>query len=305
MHPMLQEVKSLNTRLIAFMKQHEQVEALIMLIVKQAGGGSDSEGSSPRNQQPVPLQQQLIRPRKLPRTACEVGASTGVTLVRATASVMWVAAPESAAAPHCKRRATCRWRCTKTLLHLTPTLKRPLSCKCTPGSLRPVCLQQCSPSQALGGAQTVACSHKCWLVLQVFCCEPESIIGTLIESPELMDLLFSFLQSPKPLDCTLAGYWARVLQILLVKRSGDVYGFCRSESWCLLPHMEAFMQWPLQQRWGCACATAGQMRGSVFASGCSKLPGIIRWRCAISRVTGMYMFAADAGCMGSTDAEQA
>ena len=67
-------------------------------------------------------------------------------------------------------------------------------------------------------------------MLQVFCSEPESIIGTLIESPELMDLLFSFLQSPKPLDCTLAGYWARVLQILLVKRSGDVYGFCRSKS---------------------------------------------------------------------------
>ncbi len=78
---MLQEVKSLNTRLIAFMKQHEQVEALITLIVKQPSGGSDSEGSSPRNQQPVPLQQQLIRPRKMPRTACEVGTSTGVTLV--------------------------------------------------------------------------------------------------------------------------------------------------------------------------------------------------------------------------------
>eukprot|EP00891_Asterochloris_glomerata_P000136 jgi/Astpho2/136/e_gw1.00004.6.1_t len=144
----IQEVKSLNTRLIAFMKQHEQVEALITLIVKQPSGGSDSEGSSPRNQQPVPLQQQLIRPRKMPRTACEV-----------------------------------------------------------------------------------------------FCCEPESIIGTLIESPELMDLLFSFLQSPKPLDCTLAGYWARVLQILLVKRSGDVYGFCRSRPELLdqlVGHMDTF-----------------------------------------------------------------
>ena len=112
-----------------------------------------------------------------------------------------------------------------SLCHLTPTLKHHLSCKATP--------------------------HSCWLVLQVFCCEPESIIGTLIESPELMDLLFSFLQSPKPLDCTLAGYWARVLQILLVKRSGDVYGFCRSESWYILPDKEAPTQRPLQQGWVC------------------------------------------------------
>ena len=132
-------------------------------------------------------------------------------------------------------------------------------------------------------------------MLQVFCCEPESIIGTLIESPELMDLLFSFLQTPKPLDCTLAGYWARVLQILLVKRSGDVYGFCRSEFLYTArrrgPYAEAPAA-PLGLR-------TNHCRSTARGCACLRLQGAGRY-CLVERcnpcVSGMHVFAADGVC---------
>lgn len=57
---------------------------------------------------------------------------------------------------------------------------------------------------------------------EIFCCEVEGIYNTLLESDDLLDQLFSILHLERPLNSMLAGYFARVVGSLLIRRSTDL-----------------------------------------------------------------------------------
>ena len=63
---------------------------------------------------------------------------------------------------------------------------------------------------------------------EVFCCEVEGIFNTLLESEELLGLLFSLLGGPRPLNCMLAGYFSRVMGSLLLRRTQDVMEYLQA-----------------------------------------------------------------------------
>ena len=60
---------------------------------------------------------------------------------------------------------------------------------------------------------------------EVFCCEVETIFNTLLSSQELMGKLFSIVETKQLPDITLAGYFARVVKVLLVKRNQDMMDY--------------------------------------------------------------------------------
>ena len=70
------------------------------------------------------------------------------------------------------------------------------------------------------------------LAWQVLCCEVDTIFGTLLEDPALCGRLFSLLAQPRPLDCMLAGYFARVLVCILMRRSRDLLRYLKVSSSC-------------------------------------------------------------------------
>lgn len=57
---------------------------------------------------------------------------------------------------------------------------------------------------------------------EIFCCEVEGVYNTLLESDELLDRLFGLLRMPRPLNSMLAGYFARVVGSLLMRRTSDL-----------------------------------------------------------------------------------
>ncbi|KAI7837910.1 hypothetical protein COHA_008291 [Chlorella ohadii] len=57
---------------------------------------------------------------------------------------------------------------------------------------------------------------------EIFCCEVEGIFNTLLEDEELLGLLFSLLEAPRPLHSMLAGYFSRVMGSLLLRRTQDI-----------------------------------------------------------------------------------
>lgn len=62
---------------------------------------------------------------------------------------------------------------------------------------------------------------------QVLCCEVEAVFSTLLEDGALCGALFALLDQPRPLDCMLAGYFARVLVCLLMRRSRDLLRYLK------------------------------------------------------------------------------
>ncbi|BDA44664.1 Serine/threonine-protein phosphatase 6 regulatory subunit at N-terminal half [Coccomyxa sp. Obi] len=60
---------------------------------------------------------------------------------------------------------------------------------------------------------------------EVLCCEVDQIYSTLLDDEALLTKLFSFLDCPKPLNLTKAGYFARVVLCLLVKRSSEMLSY--------------------------------------------------------------------------------
>jgi serine/threonine-protein phosphatase 6 regulatory subunit 3 len=57
---------------------------------------------------------------------------------------------------------------------------------------------------------------------EIFCCEVEGVFNTLLENDDLLDQLFSILHGLRPLNSMHAGYFARVVGSLLLRRSADV-----------------------------------------------------------------------------------
>ena len=60
---------------------------------------------------------------------------------------------------------------------------------------------------------------------EVLCCEVDQIYSALLDEEELVAKLFSFLDAPRPLNLTKAGYFARVVLCLLIKRASEMLSF--------------------------------------------------------------------------------
>ncbi len=50
----------------------------------------------------------------------------------------------------------------------------------------------------------------------------DAIFGALLDDPALLGQLFGFLDAPGPLDCARAGFFARAVTCLLMRRHADV-----------------------------------------------------------------------------------
>ena len=61
----------------------------------------------------------------------------------------------------------------------------------------------------------------------MLCCEVDGIFSTVLEDGELCGALFGLLAQLRPLDSMLAGYFARVLVCLLMRRSRDLLGYLK------------------------------------------------------------------------------
>jgi serine/threonine-protein phosphatase 6 regulatory subunit 3 len=57
---------------------------------------------------------------------------------------------------------------------------------------------------------------------EVFCCEVDAIFSTLLEDEALLGLLFSLLDAEPPLSCKTAGYFARVVGQLLLRKPNEM-----------------------------------------------------------------------------------
>lgn len=79
---------------------------------------------------------------------------------------------------------------------------------------------------------------------EVFCCEVDAILTTLLESEALMSKYFRFLSNPAPLSAVTAGYFSRVLTVLLVRRPQEALSY-------LLDHEEVRQVSPRSE--SCSC----------------------------------------------------
>ena len=54
---------------------------------------------------------------------------------------------------------------------------------------------------------------------EVFCCEVDALFSAILEVKEIKDKLFAFLEQPDPLPVLSAGYFAKVVGLLISKRT--------------------------------------------------------------------------------------
>eukprot|EP01025_Chloroclados_australasicus_P067390 TRINITY_DN931_c0_g3_i1.p1 TRINITY_DN931_c0_g3~~TRINITY_DN931_c0_g3_i1.p1 ORF type:complete len:713 (-),score=104.30 TRINITY_DN931_c0_g3_i1:500-2638(-) len=67
-----------------------------------------------------------------------------------------------------------------------------------------------------------------YLACELICCEVEGILSNLVQTEDLMNQLFSLLEQPRPINSTLAGYFGRVMSMLLVKRTLEFMSYMHS-----------------------------------------------------------------------------
>jgi len=63
---------------------------------------------------------------------------------------------------------------------------------------------------------------------EIFCCESQEICETIVKDPDLMHMLFSFVEHDEPLHHGLAGYFGRVVCSLLYKSGPETLQYMRS-----------------------------------------------------------------------------
>lgn len=68
-------------------------------------------------------------------------------------------------------------------------------------------------------AESRRCFRFPFIACEIFSCEIDAILKTLIEDEELMNLLFSFLESDRPHRTLLAGYFSKVVISLLLRKT--------------------------------------------------------------------------------------
>ncbi|XP_073146639.1 uncharacterized protein [Henckelia pumila] len=74
-----------------------------------------------------------------------------------------------------------------------------------------------------------------FIACEIFTCEVDSILKTLVEEEELMNLLFSFLEPNRPHPALLAGYFSKVVVCLMVRKTIPLMNYVKV-------HQEVFEQ---------------------------------------------------------------
>lgn len=70
---------------------------------------------------------------------------------------------------------------------------------------------------------------------EVFTCEIDVILRTLVEEKEMMDLLFSFLEPNRPHSALLAGYFSKVVVCLMLRKTVPLMNYVQA-------HQDVFQQ---------------------------------------------------------------
>ena len=77
--------------------------------------------------------------------------------------------------------------------------------------------------------QTTRAFKYPYTACEIFCCEVEGIYNTLLENEDVLALFFSILDmKTRPLNAILAGYFSRVMGALLSRRSSDIVLYLQS-----------------------------------------------------------------------------
>ncbi|XP_073136498.1 uncharacterized protein [Henckelia pumila] len=74
-----------------------------------------------------------------------------------------------------------------------------------------------------------------FIACEIFTCEIDVILKTLVEEDELMDLLFSFLEPNRPHSALLAGYFSKVVVCLMLRKTVPLMNYVKA-------HQEVFVQ---------------------------------------------------------------
>ena len=77
---------------------------------------------------------------------------------------------------------------------------------------------------------------------EVLCCEVDAIFTTLLDDESLLARLFSLLDAPPPLDGKAAGYFARVVGALLLRKPNEMVQYLSNADGALekmVGHLEA------------------------------------------------------------------
>ncbi|XP_065865021.1 uncharacterized protein [Euphorbia lathyris] len=74
-----------------------------------------------------------------------------------------------------------------------------------------------------------------FIACEIFTCEIDVILKTLVEEEELMDLLFSFLEPNRPHSALLAGYFSKVVVCLMVRKTVPLMNYVQG-------HQDVFRQ---------------------------------------------------------------
>ncbi|XP_073058501.1 uncharacterized protein [Primulina eburnea] len=67
-----------------------------------------------------------------------------------------------------------------------------------------------------------------FVACEIFTCEVDIILNALVEDEELMDLLFSFLDSRRPHSTLLAGYFSKVVICLLLRKTTPLMNYIQA-----------------------------------------------------------------------------
>ncbi|KAL3530565.1 hypothetical protein ACH5RR_009887, partial [Cinchona calisaya] len=74
-----------------------------------------------------------------------------------------------------------------------------------------------------------------FIACEIFTCEIDVILKTLVDEEELMDLLFSFLETSRPHSALLAGYFSKVVICLMLRKTVPLMNYVQS-------HQDVFRQ---------------------------------------------------------------
>ncbi|GAB4859225.1 hypothetical protein Ancab_010685 [Ancistrocladus abbreviatus] len=74
-----------------------------------------------------------------------------------------------------------------------------------------------------------------FVACEVFTCEIDVILRTLVEEEELMNLLFSFLEPTRPHSTLLAGYFSKVVVCLMLRKTAPLINYVQA-------HQDVFRQ---------------------------------------------------------------
>ncbi|XP_015581310.1 serine/threonine-protein phosphatase 6 regulatory subunit 3 isoform X2 [Ricinus communis] len=74
-----------------------------------------------------------------------------------------------------------------------------------------------------------------FIACEIFTCEIDVILKTLVEEEELMNLLFSFLEPNRPHSALLAGYFSKVVVCLMVRKTVPLMNYVQA-------HQDVFRQ---------------------------------------------------------------